>query len=56
MTRIYHPAVYAQLLAARQELAEAYGQNEMERTWILSAYIDRLQLEHWAVCSLEDAC
>ena len=56
MTKLYHPAIYAQLLAARQELAEAYEQNEMERTLNLSAFIDRLQLVRWAECCLENAC
>ena len=56
MTKLYHPAVYAQMLAARQELAEAYEQNEMEHTLNLSAFIDRLQLERWAECCLENAC
>ena len=56
MTKLYHPAIYAQLLAARQELAEAYEQNEVEHTLNLSAFIDRLQLEHWAECCLENAC
>ncbi len=47
MNTLYHPAVYAQLVALRQKLAEAFQLSEPGNISSLSSQIDRLQLSYW---------
>ena len=47
MNTLYHPAVYAQLVALRQKLAEAFQLSEPRNISSLSSQIDRLQLSCW---------
>ena len=47
MTNFYHPAVYARMLQARKELAEALDRQEKKAAEKISALIDRMQLERW---------
>ena len=55
MMKLYHPAVYSQMMQARQELAEAFEREEAQRVAQISAVIDRLQLECWKKGCLENA-
>ena len=47
MTNFHHPAVYARMLQARKELAEALDRHEKKDAEKISALIDRMQLERW---------
>ena len=55
MMKLYHPAVYSQMLSARQELAEAFARLDIQRAAQISAVIDRLQLERWKAECLKNA-
>ena len=47
MNTLYHPAVYAQLVALRQKLAEAFQLSEPGTLSSLGRLIDLLQLSSW---------
>ena len=47
MSRLYHSAVYPQLLALRQELAEAFEKKDAMQVPALAGQIDQIQLACW---------